>query len=91
MIIDSIQTKPYLFVRLIQMLGLVLMALIVYYLIHIGNKYIDKENRIDLDYKKVGKVVLTLLIAWFLIHIFYTNKVLNEIFGLYYKPSRGLS
>ncbi len=80
MAIENVTNQSVLLIRLIQLLGLVLMSLLIYYLIHIGNRFVEKNRTIDLDYKIVGKVILGIAIAWFLIHIFRTNKVLNEFF-----------
>ena len=58
-------------------LSLLLLSLIIYYLINIGNRYIEGDKRIKIDLKFILKIFICIVILYFISIIFEKYKILG--------------
>lgn len=73
---------PNFLVVIRSLLLIVLIALSVYYLINIGNQYIDKSRRIHINLKRVGLFLLAILLIIISRYIFTRFPVLRTTVGV---------
>lgn len=59
-------------------LSVVLLFLIIYYLINIGNRYIEKNKRIGIDLKRIIKVFLGIIVIYILGIIFKKYSIVGD-------------
>ncbi|NLY09998.1 MAG: AI-2E family transporter [Tissierellia bacterium] len=78
--LDVMTAVSPLFNRIMVIGVIALIAVIIYYLIHIGNRYVPEDRVIKINYTLVKKVILTILVVWILMYLFTKVKVLNEFF-----------
>lgn len=64
--------------RLGSVLSLTLLFLVIYYLIHIGNNYVDENKKIILKKEKVIPILLTILALLIFVTIFKRYKIVSD-------------
>lgn len=66
-------------IRNLIFLILIFLALVIYYLIHIGNRYIDNNKKIDIRFEKIVPVVIVLILIYILYWMFKRYGILSDI------------
>ncbi|AKL95238.1 hypothetical protein CACET_c17900 [Clostridium aceticum] len=69
------------FLFLIQLTVLILLSFITYYLIHIGNQYVEGKNKVNVGKKQIYKFIFMFIILLLIIFLFRIRGLLFEIFG----------
>ncbi len=75
-----INPPPDLFVKAVWFLSTILLLLIIYYLINIGNNYIPEKKRIRVSNSKIIPILITLLIIYSIYVILKKYPVLSDTF-----------
>ncbi len=69
-----VENIPILLNLTIWILSLMLLGLVIYYLINIGNNYVEEENKLNINYKKILPVIIS-AIGFFLVRNLFTKYV----------------
>lgn len=75
-----INPPPDLFVKAVWLLSTILLLLIIYYLINIGNNYIPEKKRIRISNSKILPILITILLIYFTYVILKKYPVLSDTF-----------
>lgn len=73
------QGSPDIFIKAIGILAITLTFLIIYYLINIGNIFVEGDKRINIKNKWIGVTFLSLISLYFLYRFFQNNLFLYDI------------
>ncbi len=76
----TINTPPSLFVNLVWILSALLLALVIYYLINIGNKYVPKKKAIKYNTRLILWVIITLFGIYFVALLFKRYSLVADTF-----------
>ena len=75
-----INTPPSLFINLVWILSTLLLAMVVYYLINIGNQYVPKNKAIKYNTKVILWVILSLFGIYFVMLLFRRYTLVADTF-----------
>ena len=75
-----INVPPAFFVKAVWFLSTLLLVLIIYYLINVGNNYIPEKKRIKINNSKILIFIGTFLCLYFLFFIFNKYTILSDTF-----------
>lgn len=75
-----IKSPPLFLIQVVWILSSILLLLIVYYLINIGNNYIPEKKRIRLNIKKVLPIIVVLLSLYIFRNILKGYPILSDTF-----------
>lgn len=73
------QGSPDIFIKAIGILSITLAFLVIYYLINIGNRFVDKEKKINIKNKWIVVVFAVLISSYFIVIFFRRNPFLYDI------------
>ena len=76
----SINTPPSLFVNLVWILSALLLALVIYYLINIGNRYVPNKKVIRYNTRLILWVIITLFGIYFVTIVFRRYTLVADTF-----------
>ncbi len=76
----QIITPPDFFVKAVWALLSVLLALLIYYLVHIGNNYIPDRKRIKISNSKALPIVGAIIGIYFIYYLFKKYGILSDLF-----------
>ncbi|RVU55234.1 AI-2E family transporter [Anaerosphaera multitolerans] len=62
----------------VTILSIILLFLIIYYLINIGNRYIEKNKRLGIDLKLVLKIIVVLIVIFIIRAIFSRYSIVGD-------------
>ena len=75
-----INTPPEFFVKAVWALSTVLLLLVIYYLVHIGNNFIPERKRIRISNSKVLPIIAIIIVSYFFWYLFRKFSILSDLF-----------
>ncbi|MCQ4921486.1 AI-2E family transporter [Tissierella carlieri] len=71
---------PSFFIKLIWSLSIILLVLVIYYLINIGNNFVSDRKKIRINDKKLLPIIIGLVFLFLLFNLFKKYTILSETF-----------